>query len=185
MDLQRRKVVGETKSYNFRLEERVVELLDRIAAVLGITRSRALRQSVAAAGALWGAAQQQSIARLAALRERYGDDATLTVVVSEAEDGTPLGHAFINNEVEEGVHAVAYPVKDGNVAVFVNLLGYGAFGPPVFATFGDTGVLVPELALPLGELPWPPDPRQALVFRLGKLDQIVEAEPMLKELIEI
>jgi Ribbon-helix-helix protein, copG family len=173
--------------YNFRLEDEVVGLLDRLAAALGINRSRALRQSVAAAAALLGEARRQTIARFAALRKRYGDDATLTVVVSQREDGAPLGHALINGkEVEpEGVHAVPYQVKGGKVVVFLNVLGEGAFGPPVFATLGNSGVLIPEVAVPLGELPWPPDPRKGLVIPLSDLDAIIEDEPTLREPIEV
>jgi len=177
-----------TKLYNFRLEDSVIGLLDRIATVLGITRSRALRQSVAAAGAILQAAQQQSIARLVALRERYGDDAKLIVsVVMRAVDENPLAALTIDGEVPDDVRAVPIVAEGtGTVLVFLNVvLGEGEFSEMVLASFGEEQVLIPDLRLPLAKLPWPPDPTKGIVIRLGDLDQIIEAEPTLRELVEL
>jgi hypothetical protein len=174
-----------TKVYNFRLEDAVVKLLDRMAAMAGIKRSRALRQSVAALAAIQEAAITQTIDRLQVLRERYGDDAQLTAVASQAEDGTPLGHLMIDGEAPEGAHVFPAVVPGEKVLLFLNIPGRGQLSEAVLASFGDTGIFVPEARLPLGEVPWPPDPTKGIVMRLGDLDQIIEAEPTLKEPIEV
>jgi hypothetical protein len=173
-----------TKLYNFRLEDSVVRLLDRMSAMAGIKRSQALRQSVAALAAIHQAAITQTIDRLQALRQRYGDDTKLVAVASQAEDGTPLGHLMIDGEAPEGATVFPVVVPDGKVLLFLNIPSQGQFSEAVLASFGDTGIFIPEARLPLGELPWPPDPTKGIVMRLGDLDQIIEAEPTLKEPIE-
>jgi predicted transcriptional regulator len=175
--------VGTTKSYNFRLEDEVVGLLDRMARALGITRSEALRQSIAAGAALLKAADGQSVERLKALREQEGDDAVLTVAVGVGEDGGPVGYALIDGQPKENVRAVPALVGD-RVFLFLNLPNLGPFEPRVFANFANTGVFAPDVSFPLGALPWPPDPGRGFVFRLGDLDSLIAAEPTLREPIE-
>ncbi len=63
--------------------------------------------------------------------------------------------------------------------VFLNLPMLGPFEPQVFANFGETGVFASEVSLPLGALPWPPDPTRGFVFRLGDLDKFVKGDPVL------
>jgi Ribbon-helix-helix protein, copG family len=168
---------------NFYLEDRAVELLDQLAEVLGVTRSEALRQTIGAGAALLKAATRQSIARLEALRSEFKDDAVLTVFVVAGEDGEPVPHALIDGQPQEGVRTVARRIGD-QVFVFLNLPALGPFEPEVFVNFANTGVFAPDVSLPLGALPWPPDPTRAFVVRLGDLDQIIQAEPMLREPIE-
>lgn len=172
------------RMFNFRLDEAVVRFLDDMAMRAGFTRSDAVRQSAQAAAGILEAARRQSVARLAALRERYGDDAKLIAVVTEGDDGTPLGHLLIDGEPAEGVKGVPIVTPDGKVLIFLNIPGLGDLGEAVLARFGDEYVFIPESRFALGELPWPPDPTKGIVIRLGDLDQIIESDPMLAESVE-
>jgi len=169
--------------FNFRLDEAVVRFLDELAARAGFTRSDAVRQSAQAAAGILEAARRQSISRLALLRERYGDEGQLIAVVSQGENGTPLGHVVIDGEeITEGVRAVPILTPNGKASlVFLNISGAWNVNESVLARFGDEYVYIPEARFPLGELPWPPDPRKGIVMRLGDIDKIVEADPMLAE----
>lgn len=168
------------KVFNFRLDEAVIRFLDDMAARAGFTRSDAVRQSAQAAAGILEGARRQSITRLLALRERFGEDAELTVAVSMANDGTPLGHIDIDGEAPEGVRAVPVVIPGSNKALVVlNIPGLGHVGESVLARFGDEYVFIPEARFPIGELPWPPDSRTALVIHLRDIDRLIEDGLML------
>ena len=172
------------RMFNFRLEETVVRFLDDLATRAGFTRSEAVRQSAQVANALLLGAREQSIARLAALREQYGDDAQLIAVATEGEDGKPRGHLVIDGEELRDARAVpALDEKRGRVSLFLNMPDLQPEAV-VLATLGDERIYIPELSFSLGELPWPPDPTKGLVIRLGDLDRIIENDPMLAESVE-
>ncbi len=176
-----------TKLYNFRLDELVIGLLDRMSALLGINRSQAVRQSVAVAGAILQSSRSASIARLTALRDRYGDDAKLMVRAFAGEDGDARAQLVIDGEMPDGL--VVFPVTveaESKVLIFLSFArDWTTFADfPVLARLGDASVLIPEALLPLGELPWPADPTKGIVIRLGDLDQIISADPTLKEPVE-
>jgi len=167
---------------NFYLEDTTIAVLDQMSTVLGINRSQALRHSIGAGAALLQAAQHQSVARLQALRQEFGDDRVLTVGMTEDEDGEPRAMAFIDGQVEEGVHATARLIGN-QVYVMLELdpPKFGRFAPEVFVNFANTGVFAPDVSLPLGALPWPPDPTKGFVFRLGDVESLVAAEHLLSE----
>lgn len=167
--------------YNFSLDDESAGFLDRVAEALGVSRAQAVREAIATSAALLAAARQQTVERLAVVRERYGDEAKLIVLVSEGEDGEVLGHVIIDGQELEDVRAVPR-VHDGRVLLFLNVLGAGEARPSVLAGFGSETILIPEARVPLGELPWPADPTRALVVRLGDIDELIA--PKIKEALQ-
>ena len=169
----------KTRLVNFRLDEQVIGFLDAIAE-RGGNRSKAVRQAAQAAAGILLAARRQSISRLLAIRERFGPDAQVTAWVSQNEDGDPLGHLLIDGEEPEGVRAVPLLIP-GGVLLFLNVPGIWNPAESVLARFGDQYAYIPEAAFPLGQLPWPPDPRKGIVMKMADLDQVIDTDPMLAE----
>ncbi|HKH28383.1 MAG TPA: hypothetical protein VKA61_08600 [Sphingomicrobium sp.] len=169
--------MAESKAHHFnlRIDDQANKLLDRIAKRFSISRAQAVRQGLAIAVSLVRVAQQQSLAGLAALRERYGDEARLILSVSQGADGTARGHVLIDGHEPEDVEVNPVPVN-GKVLIFLNLNSGLAFREQALAIFGNEKILVSEARYPLGELPWPPDPRRGLVITLGDLDRIITAD---------
>jgi hypothetical protein len=175
----------ERRMVNFRLEEPVIYLFDEIARRAEFTRSAAVRQTAQAAAGVLLAARQQSVTRLVALRNRYGDDAQLTLTVVADEDGSPRGHLVIDGQVPDDATAVAVVVPDsGRAILYVDVPGAAHPAEWLLARYGGYGVLVRDALLPVGDMAWPPRPKEGIVIRLGDLDKVIAADPMLAEPVE-
>lgn len=167
-----------TKSYNFRLDEETIESLDSVAQALGSNRSAVLRQAIVAAGGMLMAAREQVIANLTALREKEGDDTILGIKLVAADDGSPRTLASLSSgKPLEGVTVrLAGPIE-GQMVLFLDVHDVETRSLPL--RFGSESLLVRQMLLPLGELPWPPEPTVALGVRLGDLDQVIAFDPLL------
>jgi hypothetical protein len=162
----------------FRLDPPTLELLDVMQTAHGISRAQVVRQAVAAIVALSQSAQRDALAKLHALRERYGDDARLMVTVSEGADGQPLAHLVIDGAGPEDARAFPVVIEGtDHCVVFLDVIGDYEGEQPVLARIGDEALLVPPAQFPLGELPWPPRKDLGIVLRLGDVNEVPADTP--------
>jgi predicted transcriptional regulator len=160
----------------FRLDEAFLERLERTAKRYGVSRAEVVRKAVAVLTLLFEEAKQDALAELAALRERYDDDdVQLIASVSKSAEGNPEARLVIDGAAPEDVRA--FPVlAEGMDKVHVFLDFNHGDRAPVLAYVGDEALLIPRAQLPIGELPWPPDPTLGIVIRLGDIDLILDQE---------
>jgi hypothetical protein len=157
---------------SFRFDEPFLDFLERLATSHGMSKTDVVRQSTLTVGALFAAARADALADLAALRERYGDDAELRCGVDVASNGIPVGWVTIDGDPTDDVRVRPYVDQQAGVAhLYLDVTRERAEGPN-HVPFGKEWLFVPRPQMPVGELPWPPQ-RQVLEIQLGKLAELL------------
>jgi hypothetical protein len=156
----------------FRLDQLGQKLVARLAEVYEISKGKVMRQALGVLAQLQIAAGNDSYSTVAALVERYGENAEIHIAVFEQEDGLPSAGLTIDGQAVDDVRVL--PVVDlgsDSCYVFLEVDGAAQHDPVFITTGADEAMMVRQARLSAGKLPWPPDPdnRLALVMRLGEL----------------
>ena len=158
----------------FRLDEVFLDGLEKMAESHGVSRAEIVRQAVAALAGSFEVARNDAFNDLATLRARYGDDAQLIVSLAADADGNPETRVAIDGVALDDVRIFPVPAAGGNeVHVFLEVEHDDR--APLLVRVGSEALLIPRARMPIGELPWPPDPTRGIVIRLGDLDVILDA----------
>jgi hypothetical protein len=159
----------------FRFDEPFLQGLETMANRHGVSRAEVVRQAVAALAGSFEVARNDALNDLGNLRTRYGDDAQLIVSLSAGADGHPEARVVIDGTAPDDVRA--FPVlAEGMNEVHVFLDVKHEDRAPLLVRVGSEALLIPRARMPIGELPWPPDPTRGIVIRLGDLDLILDAQ---------
>jgi hypothetical protein len=162
----------KTSTTSFRFDEPFLEFLERFATSHGLSKTDVVRQSTLIVGALFASARADALADLAALRERYGDDAELRCGVGVASNGIPVGWVVIDGEPTDDVRVRPYIDQQAGVAhLYLEVTRERAEGPN-HVPFGKEWLFVPRPQMPVGELNWPPQ-KEELRIRLGDLADLL------------
>jgi hypothetical protein len=156
----------------FRFDEPFLDFLERMATAHGLSKTEVVRQSTLIVGALFAAARADALADLAALRERYGDDAELRCGIRVASNGIPVGWVVIDGEPTDDVRVRPYVDQRAGVAhLYLDVTRERAEAPN-HVPFGKEWLFVPRPQMPIGELTWPPTGEQ-LIILLGELAELL------------
>jgi predicted transcriptional regulator len=158
-----------TKQVTFRLDDETLAALDYLAPWLELSKTAVVRESVRAVLHFIQVAVAHEVADIKELIERYGEDARITISISKgSEEGAlPEGHVLIDGVEPDDVVALGIEEGAKRVHMFLSLTGWQT--EHVGAAQLGNAVLLTRPMLPLGHLPWPPDPMAALSARLGDL----------------
>jgi hypothetical protein len=160
----------ETKA--FRLDELGQKLVARLAEIYEISRGKVMRQALGVLAQLQIAAGNDSYSTVAALVERYGENAEIHIAVFERDNGLPTAGLTIDGKAVDDVRALSVvDLGSDSCYVFLEVDDTPAHDPVFITTGADEAMMVRDARLSAGKLPWPPDPdnRLALVMRLQDL----------------
>lgn len=177
----------DLKLYSFKLEPRIIEMLDHSKVVFGTSRTQALRQAVITTATLVNEAAIQTAPRWDWLIDEYGEDAVLAIRPLASESDTPQLELTVNGQPIEDAYAVGRVTPDGKlclVYLMERLPAPGHYGQ--FATIGDTAIFIAVARMPIAEMDWPPNPDRpvGIAFRLGDVGKVPEADEVLREPVE-
>ena len=163
----------KTATTSFRFDQPFLEFLERMATSHGLSKTEVVRQSTLIVGALFAEAQRNALADLAALLERYGDDAELLCGVEIGSNGIPVGNILIDGEPVDDVLARPYVDQQAGVAhLYLEVTRERSEGPN-HVPFGNEWLFVPQLQMPIGQLPWPPRKDLGIKIRLEDLADLL------------
>jgi hypothetical protein len=175
----------KTATTSFRFDQPFLEFLERMATAHGLSKTEVVRQSTLIVGALFAEARANALADLAALRERYGDDAELLCAVEIGSNGIPVGKVAIDLELVDDVLVRPYVDQQAGVAhLYLDVTRERAEGPN-HVPFGREWLFVPRPQIPIGQLPWPPRKDLGLKVRLGDLAEMLDEFPGQLEAVEL
>jgi hypothetical protein len=177
-DVRKEPKVAEYKTTSFRFDEGFAGFLENRAKAHGLSKTDVIIQSCIIVGALFEEARRNAMADLAALLERYGDEAELICSVSMGSDGLPVGHVVIDLEPVGDVVARPFADREAGVShVFLEVDRERGEAPNLIPLGGEWLFLPESPRLPLGSLPWPPRPDMGIKIRLGDLAKLLTEDP--------
>ncbi len=154
----------------FRLAHTFLDLMDGLAGFLGVTRTRLLEDSVKAVATTYNVGARAHNASVEELIRRYGEDAPITIKLSDDGEAQVLLDGLPPDDV---VCQLAIEESAGVAHVFLDVVGW--FSDELGTVRLGDHVLVVRPLLATARLPWPPDPTLGLVARLGDLASRAQA----------
>jgi hypothetical protein len=172
--------MAESKQQTYRFDDETIRIIDYLAPRLETSKAGVIRDAVRAIAWFIRVAVKQEIDDVKQLIERYGEDARITIWVTEPEGDVdfsvdsvsvsdlPVGHLLIDGVEPDDVRAVGIVEPEAKrVHMFLAMPGWQTENLGV-ANLG-AHVLMTSPKFPLGVLPWPPDPKLTVGARLGDL----------------
>lgn len=148
------------KNVTYRLDERTLDSIDVLATGLGISKTDAVRQAVAAFHGIYVDATTDALTLRYALTTRFGPEAKVTIAVGVGENGEPAAAAVgIDGKGLEGLGASVLRTQDGmHAAVFLEFDSPRARLIPV----GD-GLVRAIVRFDAGVIAWPAQVSEVVV----------------------
>jgi len=167
--------VAKPVTTSFRFDERFHELLEQIASLHGLSKTEVVIQSTLVLDALFREAEQNVLADMAALCERYGDDAELLCMADVGADGLPVGRVVIDKKLVDDVLVRPFVDKQTGIAHMYLDVDRTRGEAPNHVPFGAQWLFIPNPRIAIGRLPWPPrrDKEKGIRIRLGDLADLI------------